>query len=138
VDGGIVREIMQKYAGNDFSRNFTRRFENVIAKELQIFANGLESLIDEDSMDIYLNPFFTAPPLLFSDRFQNRLEKSFKLLALSTNIITEKLGFEVQCNESVKVKNLFSLLSAFFEISFLPQNNKMSHLANRRVRWLVT
>ena len=137
VDTDVAGLIMQKYAANCASQNFTRRFENVLGKELQIFANGLESLIDDDSADIYLNPFFTAPPILFSDRFQNRLSKSFKLSALSTNIITEKLGFEIQCNESVEVKNLFSLLSAFLEINFLPQNDKMSHLANRRVRWLV-
>ncbi len=137
VDSEVAGLVMQKYVTSCASQNFTRRFENVLGKELQIFANGLESLINEDSADIYLNPFFTLPPILFSDRFKNRLAKSFKLSALSTNIITEKLGFEVQCNEFVKVKNLFSLLSAFLEINFLPQNDKMSHLANRRVRWLV-
>lgn len=138
VDPETANEIMIKYAGSGVSQGFSRRFENILGKELQTFANGMESLIDRDSADIYLNSFFTAPPLLFADRFRDRMQKSFKLMPLSTNIITENFGYDIQFNESVKVKNIFTVLSAFLEIGLLPQNDKMSHLANRRVRWLIT
>jgi len=138
VDNDTAGEIVGRYVENNISQNFSRRFETVLGKELQTFANGLESLIDKDSADIYLNPFFAAPPLLYADRFKDRMRKSFKLMSLSTNLITENLGYEVHFNKSVKIKNIFTVLAVFLELNFLPQNDKMSHLANRRVRWLVT
>ncbi|MBI3046502.1 MAG: hypothetical protein HYY86_03155 [Candidatus Harrisonbacteria bacterium] len=138
VDPAAARLLVKNYADRNASEGFLRRFENILFKELQIFANGLESLVPEDNNQVYLNPFFTLPPVVFSDRFQNRLQKNLTLLPLSTNLITEKLGYEVQFKKSASVKNLWTVLAAFLEINFLPQNDKMSHLANRRVRWLVT
>ncbi|MDO8429882.1 MAG: hypothetical protein Q7S73_00770 [bacterium] len=140
LDSETAKSVIDNYIADNASQNFLRRFEGILTKELQIFVNGLESLVGEEnkSSDIYLNSFFNLPPVVFSSRFQNRFQKSIKLLPLSTNLITEKLGYEVQFKKSVSVKNPLSLLAAFFEINFLPQNDKMSHLANRRVRWLVT
>ena len=138
LDHPTAKMVLGSYIENNASQNFLRRFENILNKELQIFANGLESLVNEDSTDIYLNAFFNLPPVVFSSRFQSRLQKSLKLLPLSTNLITEKLGYEVKLKPSVQVKNLFSVLAMLFEVNFLPQNDKLSHLANRRVRWLVT
>jgi len=138
VDPPVARQIIQNYAEDNASQVFLRRFENILVKELQLFANGLETLANDGVSLVYVNSFFTMPPIVFSGRFQSRFEKSLKLVPLSTNLITEKLGYDVQLKKTVRVRNLFSLLSAFFEINFLPQNDKMSHLANRRVRWLVT
>jgi len=137
VDQATAKSLVDAYATENGSQNFLRRFENILIKELQIFANGLNSLIEEPS-EIYVNSFFNMPSLIFSDRFNSRLHKSSKLLPLSTNLITEKFGYSVQFKKSTQVKNIFSVLCAFLEINFLPQNDKMSHLANRRVRWLIT
>jgi len=138
VDPEIAREIVASYAGSNTSQNFLRRFENILLKELQMFAHGLESLASEEVEEVYVNSFFHLPPIVFSDRFQNRFQKSLRLVALSTQLITEKFGYEVQFKKSAKLKNLTTFLAAFSEMNFLPQNDKMSHLANRRVRWLVT
>ncbi|MBI4992104.1 MAG: hypothetical protein HZB99_02695 [Candidatus Harrisonbacteria bacterium] len=138
VDPLIAKTIIQSYSAENASENFLRRFENILLKELQMFANGLETLVEKESSDIYVNSFFNLPPLIFSDRFHSRFQKPIKLLPLSTNLIIEKSGFEVQFKHSVSVKNLATILAALLEINFLPQNDKMSHLANRRVRWLVT
>jgi hypothetical protein len=138
LDPEIAQSIVSRYSESDTSQNFLRRFENILLKELQIFANGLESLADSEVSEVYVNPFFHLPPIVFSDRFQNRFQKSLRLISLSTHFVTEKLGYEVQCKASAKVKNLATFLAAFSEVNFLPQNDKMSHLANRRVRWLVT
>ena len=137
IDQATAKSLIQTYANGNASENFSRRFENILAKELQMFANGLESLSENEPMDIYLNPFFLMPPVVFTSRFNSRFQKPLKLLPLSTNLITEKFGYDVQFKKSAQVKNLFSFLAAFLEINFLPQNDKMSHLANRRVRWLV-
>lgn len=138
VDGAVARSIMENYSANNASQSFSRRLENILIKELQIFSNGLESLADEATSEVYINPFFNMPPLIFTDRFHSRIQKGIKLFPLSTKLITEKFGYELQFKKSLKIKNLPSLLAAFLEINFLPQNDKMSHLANRRVRWLVS
>ena len=137
VDQITAKSLIQAYVDGNASENFLRRFENILIKELQIFANGLESLAGNEPADVYLNPFFVMPPVVFTSRFNSRFQKPLKLLPLSTNLIAEKFGYEVQFKKSVRVKNIFSFLAAFLEINFLPQNDKMSHLANRRVRWLV-
>lgn len=138
VDPGVARLLVKNYSDSNASSNFLRRLEGILIKELQIFANGLESVTSDNAEQIYLNPFFILPPVVFSDRFHSRFQKKLKLSLLSTNLITDSLGYKVQLEKSVEIKNLLTLLSAFLEIVFLPQNDKLSHLANRRVRWLVT
>lgn len=138
IDSGVSRLLVKNYSEGNASQSFLRRLENILVKELQIFGNGLESLMAEEADVVYLNQFFTLPPLVFSDRFRNRFQKNMKLLPLSTNFITEKLGYKVEWKKSAPIKNPGTLLMIFSEINFLPQNDKMSHLANRRVRWLVT
>lgn len=138
VDNAVARSIIENYSVNNASQSFSRRLENILIKELQIFSNGLESLAEEDTSEVYINSFFNMPPVIFTDRFHNRIQKNIKLFPLSTKLITEKFGYELQFKKSLKIKNLPSLLAVFSEINFLPQNDKMSHLANRRVRWLVT
>jgi len=54
VDNEIARMIIGHYSDNNASENFLRRFENILVKELQIFANGLESLAEDRDFDIYL------------------------------------------------------------------------------------
>jgi len=138
VEPVVASSLIANYSSNNASRNFLRRFENILTKELQVFVNGLESLTKEEAVEIYLNSFFTLPPVVFSDRFHNRFQKPLKLLPLSTNLVTEKFGYAVEWKKSVVVKNSLSLIAAFLEVNFLPQNDKLSHLANRRVRWLIT
>lgn len=138
VSRDIARHIFRIFVDNNASQNFMKKFENILNKEFQAFINGLELLVDENVSKIYLNPFFAMPQIVFSDRFHNKFQKPIRLMPLSTDCITEKLGYEVQCKSSTEVKNIFSVIAAFLEINFLPQNDKMSHLANRRVRWLIT
>lgn len=138
VDQATAQIIIDTYMNGAMSEDFLRRFEGQVLDAFQGFAHGLTSLVDAERATIYINPFFTIPPVIFSGRFQNRIERPMRLLPLSTHMITEKLGFDVQFMKSAAVKNPVSVLAAFLEINFLPQNDTMSHLANRRVRWLVT
>lgn len=137
VDPEIAVSLVKNYGSDNGSESFLRKFENILVKELNIFANGIESLTKEDRSDIYLNPFFTIPKVVYSPRFQGRFQKTIKLAPLSTELITEKLGYKVKFKSSAAIKNQLSLLAAVLEVEFLPQNDIMSRLANRRVRWLV-
>lgn len=130
--------VIANYMNENASVNFTRKFETMLSQELNVFANGIESLVGGEPADVYVNPFFSMPPVVFSDRFHNRFEKPVNLLPLSTNLITEKLGYKLQYKTSEEVRNPLMLLCVILELTLLPQNDTMSHLANRRVRWLVT
>lgn len=138
LDEGTADLVIANYASENASGPFLRKFETMLAGELNVFANGIESLVGNEQADVYVNPFFTLPQLVFSDKFHNRFEKPVKLIPLSTNLITEKLGYKLQYKTSAEVKNPLMLLGVILELTLLPQNDTMSHLANRRVRWLVT
>ncbi len=138
LDSGTADLVIFNYMRKNASGNFTRKFETMLAQELNVFANGIESLVGNEPAEVYVNPFFNMPEVVFSERFQNRFEKPVKLLSLSTNLITEKLGYKIQYKASAEVRNPLMMIGAVLELTLLPQNDTMSHLANRRVRWLVT
>ncbi len=138
TDPEISEAMIHTYSGDNGSGNFLRKFETMLVQELGVFANGVESMVDADAGEVYVNPFFEMPPVLFTERFQNRFQKSITLLSLSTQFITEKLGYTLQYKTSAEVKNPLILIGAVLELALLPRNDTMSHLANRRVRWLVT
>lgn len=138
LDQDTSDKVIDSYIADNASAGFSRKFETMLIQELNVFANGVESLVGNEPSDVYLNPFFTLPPAVFSSRFQNRFQKPVKLLSLSTNFIIEKFGYKLQYNTSAEVKNPLMVVSAILELTLLPQNDTMSHLANRRVRWLVT
>ncbi len=129
---------IKAYSSDNGSGNFLRKFETMLVQELSVFANGVESLVDSDPADVYVNPFFEIPPVVFSQRFQSRFQKQVKLLPLSTQFIIEKLGYTLHYNTSAEVRHPLMMISSVLELTLLPQNDTMSHLANRRVRWLVT
>jgi len=133
-----TRAVVDRYIAGDASPVFLRRFEAMVADELGVFAKGLESVTDSENSPVYINSFFSIPPIIFSDRFQSYFNRRLQLVPLSTQFITEKFGFAVQFKKSVQIKNNNTFLAAVSEVNFLPHNSAMSHLANRRVRWLLT
>ena len=137
VDQETAVAMINTYVSSSVSQNFLRKFETLLLKELYVFANGIESLLGDAGASIYLNAFLNFPQIVYSSRFQSRFQKSVKLLSLSTSMITEKLGYKVQFKSATPVKNPVSLLGAVLEMDFLPKNDILSRLANRRMRWLV-
>lgn len=136
VDEEVAKQIIDLHNENKASPIVLRRLENILVKELQIFVNGLESIIDKESAKVLLNPYFNLPTLIFSQRFQGRLNKSLRFSHLSTDLITDNFGFAVKFKKPAKVKNLLTILAAFLEIDSLPKDDKLNYLAKRRVRWL--
>lgn len=138
LDSEAADAAIRAYSSDNASGSFLRKFETMLVQELNVFANGVESLVDSGPTEVYVNSFFNMPPVIYTSRFQSRFQKPVKLLSLSTNFITEKLGYKIQYKTSAEVKNPLMLTGAILELTLLPQNDTMSHLANRRVRWLVT
>ncbi len=138
LDDAVSRNIIELYNKNNASPYLMKRLENLFIEECQILANGIESLAPETGK-IYINPYFNLPTCLISDRFEARFNKNFKVQLLSTDSIMKNLGFTVQFSKSVKkIKNLATLYSVLIELSLMPKNEKITHLANRRVRWLLS
>jgi len=138
VDLAVARSMIQEYLAENVSQSFLRKLETILIKELQMLANGLSVLAEEEKSDVYLNPYFPLPAVVFSNRFSGRLQKPLKLSPLSTNSIIQKLGYELEFKESVSVRNMLSLLAVVLELDVASRSDRISHLANRRVRWLIT
>ncbi|MDE2001042.1 MAG: hypothetical protein KGI60_00565 [Patescibacteria group bacterium] len=138
LDPDTSRALIRLYATENMSGGFSRKFEPMLVTELTSFANGIESMVGDDPSEVYVNTIAEMPPVLFSSRFQNRFRKPVKLLSLSTQFITEKLGYGIHYMKAGEMDNPLICVSSLLELALLPQEDTLSHLANRRVRWLVT
>lgn len=138
LDGAVARAMIDIYNKNAGSPHFSRRLENILIDESQVLANGIESIVP-DAGKIYINPYFNLPSCFVSDRFESRFSKNFNVQLLSTDSVMKNSGFTLQFNKSAqKIRNLATLLSVLSELSSMPKNEKISYLANRRVRWLLS
>ncbi len=138
LDETVSRDIIDLYNKNHASPYMIKKLENIFIEECRVLANGIESLAPE-SGKIFINPYFSLPACLISDRFESKFNKNFKVQLLSTDLIMKNFGFTVQFSKSVKkIKNLMTLSSVLLELSSMPKNEKISYLANRRVRWLLS
>ena len=136
VGPATARRIIDLHNENHGSPIFLKRLEGILLNELQIFLNGLESIVDQRAALIFLNPYFNLPLLALSSRLQNRSNRDFQIVSLSTGADMEKFGFKVKLKKSAPIKNLANILAVFWEISSWPKEDKLSHLAKRRARWL--
>ncbi|MBU4348014.1 hypothetical protein KJ671_00715 [Patescibacteria group bacterium] len=138
LDNAVAKTVIETYNRNDGSPRFIKKLENIFIEESRSLINGIESLASEEGA-VFINPYFNFPSCLISDRFQSKFNKKFKLQLLSTDSIMKSFGFTVQFNKSVKkIRNLATLSSVLLELSLMPKNKKISYLANRRVRWLLS
>lgn len=136
LDPEVSKAVINLYNGNKVSAVFSRRLENILIKETQLFLNGLEALVDENPAKIYFNPYFNLPAVVLDGRFQNRAQKNLKISELSGSLGGGHFGFEVKLGKRVQLKNPLALLAMLLEMASLPKNDKLSYLAKRRVRWL--
>jgi len=138
LDHTAASSIIDLYNKNGGSPHFSRRLENILIEECQVLANGIESLVSETGK-LYINPYFSLPACLISDRFESRFNKNFKIQLLSTDSVMKNFGFTLQFSKSAgRIKNPATLFSVLLELSMMPKNEKISYLANRRVRWLLS
>ncbi len=136
VDPDIAKEIIAKYAANDSSPAFRRRLEVLLMKEFHMLARGLNSALKRlDTKVVYVHPFFELPNL-FSASFKNNFDRPITLKLLSADLISENLGFDIKFKNTEDGNKIFGLLAMLMEWYLAPREDKMSKLANRRVRWL--
>ncbi len=138
IDHAVAHSVIDTYNKNGGSPHFTKRMENLLMEECQVLANGIESVTSE-SGNLYINPYFNPPTCLISDRFKSKFSKNYNVQLLSTDLVMKNFGFTLQFKKSAnKLKNPATLLSVLLELSMMPKNEKISYLANRRVRWLLS
>jgi hypothetical protein len=138
LDDVVSRTLIEIYNKNGGSPYLIKKLENIFMEECQILANGIESLAPETG-NVYINPYFNFPSCLVSERFESKFNKNFKIRLLSTDEVMKKMGFTIQFSKSVKeIKNLSTLSSVLLEVFYMPKNEKINYLANRRVRWLLS
>lgn len=128
VDSAVAKLIIDRYVKNETSLTFKKRLEHLILKELQMLANGLNSAMRRaEARFVYVHPFFGLPSVF---------AKIFKIQPVALDLISQKFGFDIKFKNNADSKNAFSFLAELVEWYLSPQDDKMSQLAKRRVRWL--
>lgn len=128
--------ILSKYVRVDASPTFRHRMEVMVARELSVLAKGLDQAVRKtDTRTIYLNPSFRLPDM-FANGFRNQFGRSVVIQPLTLDLISQKFGFDIKFKNSADAADSFSLLATLVEWYLAPQDDKMSQLAKRRVRWL--
>lgn len=136
VDPGVASVIVAKYNSGAMSVAFKRRIENFISRELQMLANGIGQAIKKvDVETVFVHPFFDLPAI-FMENFRGSLGKPAQLRLLNLDIISKNFGFDIKFKHTAQQKNAFSFLATLLEWYLAPQEDRMSQMANRRVRWL--
>lgn len=136
VDEKTAKLMLDAYSENNFSKKSFKKMGDILIEEFGILLRRLDVLSPDNSMEVYVNSFYLLPNLLYSERLRSRSKKQLKLSLLSTNLFTEKLGYDVQFKRVADNINFLSILAPILDINFMSKNDYLNHLANRRVRWL--
>lgn len=136
VDPEVASAIVAKYNAGAMSATFKRRIETFISRELQMLANGIGQAIKKiDAETVFIHPFFDLPAMFVAD-FRGSLGKPAQLRLLDLDIISKNFGFDIKFKHAAQSKNAFSFLATLLEWYLAPQEDRMSQMAKRRVRWL--
>lgn len=136
VDPEVAELIVAKYNAGAMSPAVTRRVEGFLGKELQMLANGIGQVIKRiDVETVFVHPFFDLPAMFVAD-FRGNLGKPTQLRLLDLDIISKNFGFDIKFKHAAQSKNAFSSLATLLEWYLAPQEDRMSQMAKRRVRWL--
>ncbi len=137
VSAPISKEIIRRYLTDNMSPALKRRLETIFMKELHLFANSLSGVLAKtDTKMVYVHALFEVPNL-FSNSFKNKFDRPVTLVPVDLDLVSQNLGFKIECNCEADNKQLFGLLAHFMEWQMSPMDDKMSQIAMRRVRWLA-
>ncbi|OGY62776.1 MAG: hypothetical protein A2745_00685 [Candidatus Harrisonbacteria bacterium RIFCSPHIGHO2_01_FULL_44_13] len=130
--------IFKIYFENKGSPAFIKKIEKVLMEELRVLAKHLETATNKtDAKFVYLNSFYNLPPVVFSSGFRGVFDKPIRMDLASSDFFGEKLGIKVKFKKGLKMNNKFATLATLLESHLSPQNDKISRMARRRVRWLL-
>lgn len=130
--------IFKIYFENKGSPAFIKKIEKVLVEELRVLAKHLEAATNKaDAKFVYLNSFYDLPPVVFSPGFRGVFDKPIRMNLASSDFFGEKLGIKVKFKKGLKMNNRFATLAILLESHLSPQNDKISRMARRRVRWLL-
>ena len=86
---------------------------------------------------VYLHHFASLPPLTFSPSIKNKFDFTVKLEPLTHSFISDNHGYNLKFNKEVDTRAAYGVFAAVIEALSIPQNNTISQIARRRVRWLT-
>ncbi|MDO8466928.1 MAG: hypothetical protein Q7S83_02180 [bacterium] len=136
VDSETAAKVIGLYNQGFISVTFKRRVEALLGRELQMLANGIGQAIKKmDTNLVFVNPSFDLPAM-FVANFRGELGKPAQLRLLDLDIISKNFGFDIKFKHTAQSKNSFGLLANVLEWYLAPQDDRMSQMAKRRVRWL--
>ncbi|MDP2695773.1 MAG: hypothetical protein Q8O87_00800 [bacterium] len=131
-----AERILEKYSVSDASPTFIKKLESLIIDELTLLIKGLEHAMGKaDVRQVYLNPFFAMPPVVFSNYFKNKFSKSIKLKHVHNGLVSQKFNHELKLKDANH--NAVATLTGVLMGGAMARNEHISKIAKRRIRWLI-
>lgn len=136
IDPEVASKIVDLYNQGATSAAFKRRIENYIGRELQMLANGIGQAVKKMETNlVFVHPAFDLPAM-FVNNFRPDVGKPVRLRLLNLDIISKNFGFDIKFKNTAHAKNSFGPLATLLEWYLAPEDDRMSQMAKRRVRWL--
>ncbi len=133
----VAAAIVQRYLAENVSPYFGKRIENFLMSELAAWVSGVDSALSRtEARLLYIHASFELPKAVFSPSFRDRFNATVRIQALNSDFISEHYHFQLKYRKGIDQRTGFAALAAVVEASFLPQYDKMSQMAKKRVRWL--
>lgn len=116
---------------------FTRKVGDIVAAELQLLVNGLQTVAGKlPARKCLVVPFYDVTSVLLSIPIKNMSRRLAKVLFVSAEDISKNFGFAIQWKVSEPAYVSLGAVMSFFDAYIAPKFQTLNAIARRRVRWL--
>ncbi len=137
ISPATARAVIGRYLEKNTSPNFEKKLEGFLMEELSDWAGQVNGAFSNRAVGVlYLNTCFEMPRPVFAPNFRSKFRSAVKVLPLNEEFLNEHYQFKFKYSKGIDRQSGFSTLAAVLEATFLPQYDKMSQMAKKRVRWL--
>lgn len=137
VDQSTAERIWHCYLVNNASSGFIKKLEGLISDELQFLVRGLEQALDRvGAKYLYINSFFTLPPIIFTNYFKNKFSRSVRLTHIHNELVSQKFNHELKLKEGFAY-NAVTTLTGILIDALDARSENVNKMARRRIRWLI-
>lgn len=116
---------------------FTKKVGGIIAAELQLLVNGLQTAVAHSMVRaVHVVALYDLPSVLFDALLKNASRKSVRIVPVSADAISKNFGFAIQWKMQERACEAHGTLVAFFDAYLAPNYVELNAIARQRAHWL--
>ncbi len=116
---------------------FVRKVGDIVAAELQLLVNGLQTVAGKlPARRCLVVPFYDVPNVLLRMPIKNMSRRLVKVSFVSADDVSKNFGFAIQWKVSEPAYASLGAVMSFFDAYIAPKFQTLNVIARRRVRWL--